>query len=683
MHILHRLAEGWKPYVLIIRVRPTKREIPIMASHENSQLIKRMHMYQTPIWKGVKCLDRPTRQNWGFTAFIAAVMMLIALASPTSASAKIGQTSITLVGGVSTAVQRSNTTWDSSKTLLGVTPDPNDQTGNTGTVSWKVTVTKIATSGKTIETDGYLTVQNTGAYPASIGNIIVNLQVFTKTCGKYKNIWISHAADMADADNGNAGTSDDIVAAASQEVVAANQACGAKNYTTTLPKGTFITTSGSGKIEFDLAGNTLFSEPNNVIPAGASATFTYQASFDNSILGLKAGTQIRTETIVSFGNAGARGGSGASAPGFEIDGNDGYNINDDGAYVRSVPTRTSLTVPATCIDCNQLVNLTDTLSDIVPTGDVSVTDNTFSFTADNGDVGVSTIIGGFLIDGSQLADGAFDTFTVSVGYSVVDCSSSYLSNTAHLDTDQYAVSAPYSWDVNGDLLLQIGVDANLNPINVVICTGIDQQPTDTEAITSGDASCGTINPPPPLLSGYCTFLQSQWVHHPGDTVLNDLMAQLGSETIGTGGTHTASWDSAAAIEAYLPAGGTNAALDANLLDPTVTSAGHFGGEALALQLNVDLGANSPPVQVSGNNVSNFGNLLICGTGTQFDGQTVSSVLSAANLAVGGGALPTDCTGQASCDFNSLDALLQHVNVSFQQCHETGFAFHHLFAGACP
>ena len=419
-----------------------------MASRESSQLAKRMQMYQKLISESVKSLGQPTRPKWAFTAFIAAAMMLSAIVSATPASATIGQTSITLIGGVSTAVQRSNTMWDSSKTLIATTPDPS---GNTGTVSWKVTVTKIATSGKTIETDGYLTVQNTGAYPASIGNIVVNLQVFTKVCGKYKNIWISHAADMADADNGNAGTSDNLVASASQEVVAANQACGAKNYTTTLPKGTFITTSGSGKVEFDSAGNTLFSEPNNVIPAGASATFTYQASFDNSILGLKAGTQIRTETIVSFGNAGARGGSGASAPGFEIDGNDGYNINDDGAYVRSVPTRTSLTVPATCINCNQFVNLTDTPSDIVPTGDVSVTDGTFSFTADNGDVGVSAITGGFLIDGSQLADGAYDTFTASVGYSVVDCSSGYLSNSAHLDTDQYAVSPPYSWDVNGDL----------------------------------------------------------------------------------------------------------------------------------------------------------------------------------------------------------------------------------------
>jgi len=80
---------------------------------------------------------------------------------------------------------------------------------------------------------------------------------------------------------------------------------------------------------------------------------------------------------VSFGNAGARGGSGASAPGFEIDGIDGYDINEDGAYVRSVPTRTSLTVPATCINCNQIVNLTDTASDIVPTGDVAVTEGPF------------------------------------------------------------------------------------------------------------------------------------------------------------------------------------------------------------------------------------------------------------------------------------------------------------------
>jgi hypothetical protein len=324
-------------------------------------------------------------------------------------------------------------------------------------------------------------------------------------------------------------------------------------------------------------------------------------------------------------------------------------------------------------------------------GDLTITPNTFSFNADIGDTGVTQLVDGsgntyFLLDGSQIATGSSDTFTVSVGYSVADCSRGAISNSAQLITDQYPVAPPYSWDINGDLLLQIGTDALGNPINVVICTGLDQQPSDTETINSADFGSPfcTNDPPPPPFTGYCTFLQSEWTHNPGNTTLTALMSDLGSETIGTGGPYTATWDSAGAIGAYLPAGGSDNALNASLLDPTSTSAGHIGGEVLALQLNVDLGTHSPPVTVSGNSVFDFGSLLICGTGTQFDGETVDALLAAANLAVGGGSLPTDCTGMGTCDFNSLDTLLQHVNVSFQRCHETGFGLHHLVKGvSCP
>ncbi|MFZ0676904.1 hypothetical protein [Candidatus Binatus sp.] len=642
-----------------------------------------LNLLQRPLWAAV---------------LVSALAVFVAL--PRTVLATVGQSSITLVGGVTTVVQHDNTSWDSSKTLNAITPDPSDPTGDSGTVSWKVTVTKTAVSDKTIEADGLLTVQNTGAYPATIGNIVVNLQQFQKTCKPTdeKNIWVSRAADMADAYNGDTAASDNIVANASQEMVATDQACGGKNYTTktykvsgnTYTEGTFVTTPGSGTVEFNYLGNSTFSilAPNNSIAAGQSVTLTYQATFDNTTLNIPAGSQIRTETIVTFGNAGARGGSGASAPNIDIDG-DGV-VSPSEAWVRSVPTRTSLTVPSTCIHCNQLVNLTDTPDDLATAGDLSITPDTFSFTANVGDTGVTQLTDinnntYFLLDGSQVATGASETFTVSFGYSVVDCSRGTISNTAQLSTDQYPVAAPYSWDVNGDLLLQIGVDGLGNPIDVVICTGLNQQPSDTETINSGDfgSPACTINPPPPPLNGYCTFLQSQWSHSSGST-LNALMPVMGSETIGSGGTHTAKWNSAAAIGAYLPAGGSNGALNASLLDPTSTSAGHFGGEVLALQLNVDLGTHSPPVTVGGNSVFDFGSLLICGTGTQFDGQRVDALLAAANLAVGGGSLPTNCTGQGTCDFNSLDTLLQHVNVSFQHCHETGFGLHHLVKGSsCP
>jgi hypothetical protein len=99
------------------------------------------------------------------TPLSAAMLAFIVFAAlPRPALATVGQTSITLVGGVTTVVQHDNTSWTSSKTLNAITPDPSDPTGDSGTVSWTVTVTKTAVSDKTIEADGLLTVQNTGAY---------------------------------------------------------------------------------------------------------------------------------------------------------------------------------------------------------------------------------------------------------------------------------------------------------------------------------------------------------------------------------------------------------------------------------------------------------------------------------------------------------------------------------------
>src|SRR5258706_6374279 len=71
--------------------------------------------------------------------------------SGTPPLATTGQTSITLLGGVSTVVQHDNTSWDSTKTLkTPISPDPGT---NSGTVSWTVTVTQTAVSDQMIQAD--------------------------------------------------------------------------------------------------------------------------------------------------------------------------------------------------------------------------------------------------------------------------------------------------------------------------------------------------------------------------------------------------------------------------------------------------------------------------------------------------------------------------------------------------
>src|ERR1700683_5076332 len=60
---------------------------------------------------------------------------------------------------------------------------------------------------------------------------------------------------------------------------------------------------------------------------------------------------------------------------------------------------------------------------------------------------------------------------------------------------------------------------------------------------------------------------------------------------------------------FLPASGTSGPLDANLLNPTTSSAGQFGGEAVALKLNLDF-SNAGLLPNSSGLL--FGNLLLTG-----------------------------------------------------------------------
>jgi hypothetical protein len=71
---------------------------------------------------------------------------------------------------------------------------------------------------------------------------------------------------------------------------------------------------------------------------------------------------------------------------------------------------------------------------------------------------------------------------------------------------------------------------------------------------------------------------------------------------------------------YLPAGDQAGTLDANLIDPTTTVAGSFGGNVAGLKLNVDYndaGVLSPTASVM------FGDLTVCGltSDTDLNGMT--------------------------------------------------------------
>ena len=116
--------------------------------------------------------------------------------------------------------------------------------------------------------------------------------------------------------------------------------------------------------------------------------------------------------------------------------------------------------------------------------------------------------------------------------------------------------------------------------------------------------------------------------------------------------------SAAAIQAFLPQGGTPGALAASATNPTTSAAGVFAGQVMALQLNVDFsGAGYLPKGLGGLH-------LVSGP---LAGRTVQQVLTLANGVLGGClALPTGMT------ISNLNDIVDAINENFDNGGNNGF-----------
>ena len=97
-------------------------------------------------------------------------------------------------------------------------------------------------------------------------------------------------------------------------------------------------------------------------------------------------------------------------------------------------------------------------------------------------------------------------------------------------------------------------------------------------------------------------------------------------------------------------------MTADATNPTSTSAGVFGGQVLALKLNVDFGNVGPAVGFSGG----VGNLVLNDSTSPLNGYTVSQILAVANTALGGGSIPAGLT------ISSLNDLVNNLNQSFDE-----------------
>src|SRR5512135_1087007 len=93
-----------------------------------------------------------------------------------------GKANISLTSSQSSLLQTSDTAWTFAKTG---TVDPVAQT-----VTWDIVATPGATTGGKLTGDGFLGVKNKGNGPATIGNIVINLQ------RRVNNQWVTAASDV-------------------------------------------------------------------------------------------------------------------------------------------------------------------------------------------------------------------------------------------------------------------------------------------------------------------------------------------------------------------------------------------------------------------------------------------------------------------------------------------------------
>ncbi len=496
--------------------------------------------------------------------------------------------SLSLRRADATLTQTSDTQWDLTKV------------GSLGgaTVTWQVNATQIATVSGLLIFNGIFEVDNKGNAGATIGNIVVNLQ--TKVGTK----WVTKSTVAADA------TQDDAATAANTTI------------------GTFTEDTASKRLLFtDASTNSTFAlVPQVTLAPGSTTRLLFSASFDNNVLALATGSQVRAQIVVTFGNAKATGNSSTN---LDINGNG--IIDSDEAAVQSVDAYNTTTVPAQT-PSNSVVTLSDSVSDITTTGTV-----TFSNPVIN-------------INGTSA--------TVVVNYNG-GTEGGMITNCAHLTGSGQTAT------VSGSNF------PNVTPIDLTAC---NTQMIGPHVCTPGAPGCGWMD------GDVVSYGQANWGGDPTvDPAAALLVSQFGTVypfsvvEIGIAGAagFSALFTSAAAILTYQPAGGVNGPLNADLLDPTSTAAGAFGGYVLALQLDVDFAQAGLLSNTSG---LTFGDLRLCNLAqTTLNGMTIRDFTVLVNTALGGG-------GTSGYTYDELANLSESVSIAFIGGTPTLFAQEHIVSG---
>jgi hypothetical protein len=478
-------------------------------------------------------------------------------------------------------------------------------------ITWLATATQGATQSGRLIVNGFFKLQNRGKGDATIGNIVVNLQ----TKKHWWAPWVTRSSVIADA------TSDDAATSAYVD----RDRC---HDNTTQ----FTENAASGHLLFtDATTNSAFAlVPQVTIPGETTQKLRFSASYDNTVLQLPTWTIARVEILISFGNA-KKGKHSAH----DVDINGNGVIDADEAWIQTVDEREYVIVPPQS-PSNATVTLTDTVQDITTTGTV-----TFSNP-------VIAIMG--------------TTATVTVDYDGGTAGGT-ITNCAHLT------------GTGQNVLVEQDQFPNIMPIDLTAC---DTQTVGPHSCAPGAPGCGWED------GDMVSYAQDSWGGDPSTSTAAalllsrfDFVYPTGSVEVGINGPTGFSmiFTSAASVLDYQPSSGGPDPLNADLLDPTSTSSGVFGGNVLALRLDVDFDASG---DIAGTANLAFGDLRLCGlTATPaYNGLTVRQFLGQMNIALGG--------GPVAYSFQTVSQLTADVTAAFEGGAASAFAQQHLFSSAtCP
>jgi len=192
------------------------------------------------------------------------------------------------------------------------------------------------------------------------------------------------------------------------------------------------------------------------------------------------------------------------------------------------------------------------------------------------------------------------------------------------------------------------------------------------ACTPGTVGCGWKT------GDMVSYSQQGWTQTPASTTLNNFENVYTTGTLDFGGTYLMEFTSPSAILAYLPAVGPAGALTSSIQNPQVTAAGTFGGDVLALHLDVDF--SDAKLLGGAANVA-FGDLTLCGFTTfpALNGLNILQFESILDALLGGGSSGSF----TATNIGDLDPIADDVDRAFEGGTPSTFAEQNLVNGACP